>query len=107
MSATNRFAVGGILSILFFVILIVGSDISKSSPITVIILSISFIFLGLLAFIYGFIQQKKYQNVFDYEPTIFWGTSNTGLRVRNILTAFSVGGLWCLGTGIALAFSVL
>ncbi|MBI5932729.1 MAG: hypothetical protein HY867_03390 [Chloroflexi bacterium] len=98
---TNRRAISGTLGILFFVMIIIGSDLSQTNPGLLIISATILLALGAPTFIYGFSTQKKYQMVFDYEPTEFWGKPSTGMRVRNTLTVFSILGLWGLGTGIA------
>lgn len=106
MGSTDRYAIGGILSILYFVFLVFGGDLHETNPVAAEILTFGLILFGTISVAYGWNMHKKYKNIFDYEPANFWGKPSNGLRVRNILTLFSVIGFWGIGTGLSLAFLI-
>ena|SRR5688572_12503573 len=83
----------------FLCILVAGASLSKQYLYFIQIISFLMIILGLPTAIYGFYSAAKYKDVFDYEPTIFWGKESNGKTARTVLMIFSTIGSWCFFVG--------
>ena len=70
---------------LFLSMLAFGVYIFKANPVVAFWVVWSLVILGAILFIVASVYVAKYQNIYDHEPTQFWGRVTTGKRVRNIL----------------------
>jgi hypothetical protein len=106
MGYSTFYSIRRLAGVLFLSALVLGITLGREHRLTTMAISIGLILGGIPAFAYGLVSMRKYKEVFDYEPTVFWGKQSNGKNARDILTTFNVVGIWCTLTGIALLFVV-
>lgn len=102
MSYETLFAIERLASFIFICIFLTGFRLGRDYPIAVRTTSIFMVVVGLALVLFGFLVTEKYKNIFDYEPTMFWGKESNGKTARGILRAFGIIGFCSFFTGVIL-----
>ncbi len=93
-------------SFLFLALIVLGSMAAPSAPMPILIMAVCLFAIGVPLAVYAFKALERYKEVFDYEPTEFWGRTSNGKQARENLMTMSTTGLWCGLSGIALMLVV-
>ncbi len=99
----SRFILRGTrqISNLFFIIYIVlALYIGDRWPWMVSVLGAAMILAGVPLFLYGSRKIGEYKNIYDYEPTRFWGKETNGKEAREVLAGLNAISFWCVLTGL-------
>lgn len=94
-------------SFFFFILVVLGSLEARNSPVGILLFGVLLSLIGFPLIVYVYKTIKKYSNVFDYEPTLYWNKNRNGKEVREILVSLNTIGLGCFFSGLVLISVVI
>ncbi len=97
-SAVRRLSAFLFLAILFF-----STRIIQKYPTHILVAAVILILIGASAFIYGVIELKRHNPVYDYKPMLLWGKNTNGKHIRDVFTTFIALGMWTSLTSLVIA----